>query len=678
MSDSKNNNQNRIQPAANTDANSGINNKPDDNLAEQVLKQGGKSAEEVERTGKLDRGDEAFEATFDAKFRTTGSPVHKAVWDSKTPLAMFAPQRTLAAGNDRETAYLAQMDRCIAFVAAHVKAGTIYGADNKVAQEVLDGLSALGYWGALIDPQYGGWGATITHFMHFLSRMASEGDATVAGMASIHGCIGLVDPVSSFGSEAQKAKYLPLLQSKVLSAFALTEPNAGSDLTALRTTAVLEGDHYRVNGKKLFISNILPGRTIALVALIDGKPAVLIADLPAQEDEHFQLDRYGIHAVQHIHNYGIVFKDFLVPRENLLVPTAGDGLQIAYHGLNRGRVALCANAAGTMRVLLKSMVPWNDYRWTYGDRIGNRELVLKRVGRTAAAIVGADALVEWCSSLLDAGYRGELECIVAKVFGSEALKEVTVENALKTHGGRSFLKGHVIGDNLHDFLAPMIYEGEGEMLSMAEFKSLVKDHGVKYMGPIATRLGQHGIKGFNPADAARIWNPSKAYQAVRTMWILRRELFPIATWIAGAHLRKSDKQQVQGMDPRLARHVAFALKNFRALKIKVNDTMITHQMKLADRQCIMVDLSMEVQRTVTILAAAQYAHGKGDEATILAADVLCQDLTRKIKPGRESASYFRTCVKLGQLVADGKFEQIEKTADSALLRTYEDNAQRQL
>jgi len=656
-------------PAAN-------NGQQDDNLAEQVLRQGGKSADEVKRTGELDRGDEAFEATFDEKFRTTGSPVHKAVWGTKTPLAMFAPQSTLAAKDDREKAYLAQMDKCIAFVASHVKAGTIYGADNKVSQEVLDGLSGLGYWGALIEPKFGGWGASITHFMHFLTRMAAEGDATVAGMASIHGCIGLVDPVSSFGNEAQKAKYLPLLQSKVLSAFALTEPNAGSDLTALRTTAVLEGDHYRVNGKKLFISNILPGRTIALVALVDGKPAVLIADLPEKEDEHFQLDRYGIHAVQHIHNYGIVFNDFLVPKENLLVPTAGDGLQIAYHGLNRGRVALCANAAGTMRVLLKSMVPWNDFRWTYGDKIGNRELVLKRVGRTAAAIVGADALVEWCSSLLDAGYRGELECIVAKVFGSEALKEVTIENALKTHGGRSFLKGHIIGDNLHDFMAPMIYEGEGEMLSMAELKSLVKDHGVKYMGPIASRLGKHGIKGFNPADAFKVWNPSKAFQAMRTMWILRRELFPIATWIAGATLNRSDKQKVADIDPRLARHVAFALKNFRALKLKVNDTMITHQLKLADRQCIMVDLSMEVQRTVTILATAQYAHSKGDEATILAADVLCQDLTRKIKPTRESAGYFRTCVKLGQLVAEGKFEQISDTQSHSVLRPYPNNAQR--
>jgi hypothetical protein len=91
----------------------------------------------------------------------------------------------------------------------------------------------------------------------------------------------------------------------------------------------------------------------------------------------------------------------------------------------------------------------------------------------------------------------------------------------------------------------------------------------------------------------------------------------------------------------------------------------------------MVDLSMEVQRTVTMLAAAQYAHKMGDEATIAAADVICQDLSRKIKPTRESAGYFRACVKLGQLVAEGKFKQIDSTLDHRVLRPYDNNSQRQ-
>ncbi len=128
------------------------------------------------------------------------------------------------------------------------------------------------------------------------------------------------------------------------------------------------GDSYVVNGEKLFITNAIPGRTVGLVCLIDAKPAVLIADLPDHENEHFQIVPYGLYALKHSYNNGLKFHDFRVPRENLLQPNRGDGLTIAYHGLNLGRVALCATAAGTMRIMLANMLPWAHYRRTYGAR----------------------------------------------------------------------------------------------------------------------------------------------------------------------------------------------------------------------------------------------------------------------------------------------------------------------
>ena len=111
-----------------------------------------------------------------------------------------------------------------------------------------------------------------------------------------------------------------------------------------------EGEDFVVNGEKLFITNAIPGRTVGLVVMLEGKPAVLIAELPREENEHFQLNRYGIYALRQAYNNGLRFHQFRVPRVNLLKPTLGDGLTIAYHGLNLGRLSLCAGAAGSMRV----------------------------------------------------------------------------------------------------------------------------------------------------------------------------------------------------------------------------------------------------------------------------------------------------------------------------------------
>ena len=132
-----------------------------------------------------------------------------------------------------------------------------------------------------------------------------------------------------------------LARGKRLSAFALTEPCAGTDLTALRTTAMLDGDDYVVTGEKLFITNVFPGRTIGLVCLIDGKPAVLVVDLPETKTNEFRSKHYGLYALKHATITASCSTDFRVPVANMLDPVDGDGLTVAYHGLNRGRVALC-------------------------------------------------------------------------------------------------------------------------------------------------------------------------------------------------------------------------------------------------------------------------------------------------------------------------------------------------
>jgi acyl-CoA dehydrogenase len=326
------------------------------------------------------------------------------------------------------------------------------------------------------------------HGTGILDQFEAMIDPTVATSCD---CIGAVDPVRSFGNPEQKQKYLPrLANGERLPAFALTEPGAGADLSVLKTVAEWAGEDYLVNGEKLFITNAVPGRTVGLVCLIENKPALLIADLSDHKDEHFQTVKYGLYALKQSYNNGLKFHDFRVPRKNPLKTTAGDGLTIAYHGLNLGRVALCENAAGTMRGMLANMLPWANFRKTYGAAIISRELVLRRVVRLANLIVGCGALVAWCSWLFDQGYRGEMECFIAKIFGSEAQKEAAIELFMKTHGGRAFLHGQLSGENVHEYLAPCIYEGEGEMLGMGFFKSLIKEHGKTFFESIGWRPEQ--------------------------------------------------------------------------------------------------------------------------------------------------------------------------------------------
>jgi alkylation response protein AidB-like acyl-CoA dehydrogenase len=622
-------------------------------FAETALRLGGKSEEEVRRTGAMDKADEQAETLYAERLRTTSSPVHRAVWDGKVPLDLFAPP-PLPDAHPSDAA----MDRSLEVVRRRRDAGTLYDESGKVAAATLAELGGAGFWGLLIPTEYGGQGAPFARFARFYTRLATI-DGTVAGLASVHGCIGAVDPLRAFGSAEQKRRFLPRLASgAAISAFALTEPGAGSDLTALRTTATDAGDDLEVTGEKLFITNALPGRTIGLVVVYEGKPAVVIAELPPEENEHFRVVRYPLHAMRHGWNNGLRFDRFRVPKANLLVPPVGDGLTIAYHGLNHGRIAVCAQGAATMRQLLAGILPWAAFRRTYGQAINTRELVKRRIARLAGLIAGADALVAWCAWLLDEGYRGELECMVAKVFGSEGQKEAAVELCMKTHGGRSFLKGHMFGDNVHDLLAPCIYEGEGEMLSMGFFKSLAKEHGRAFFEPIGKALQRHGMRTLRPANPLHLWR-------------LRRELWSYGRWKTGQALARRDRQAVPGMARNLQAHVGFALEQFGRHRREVSRTMVKHQLKLADRQCRMTELSQRVQDTVVLLVTALWGHRQASEVARAAADLLCQDLRRKLTGARPSDSYFRDAGRLADAVLAGGFDGLAGAPPDEILMRYQ-------
>jgi alkylation response protein AidB-like acyl-CoA dehydrogenase len=611
----------------------------DKSFAEVVMELIGKSQEESTSIGQIDSADDEVELLFQKKHQTSNSPAYKAVWDKKFPSREFFDYFHTD-DTHRET-----LTKCLDTVKSHRDKGTLY-EKGKLSSALLSDLAGCGYFGLLV-PLPDKPAISFSEFAPFLSEMAML-EPSVAGLASIHGCIGSVDPIKTFGSDDQKRKWLPMLASgERLSAFALTEPCAGSDMTALKTRAVLDGDDYILNGSKLFITNATYGRLVSVVCLIDDyhrrEPQILLVDLPATDTETFHIESYGIHALKRLHNNALVFTNHRVSRDNLIRLDKGNGLTVAYHGLNLGRVSLCANAAGCMRAMLDSMLPWAKYRKTYGQEIGNRELVQSRIGILSSYILSCDALVSWCSTLIDEGYRGELECIVAKNFGSECQKDAAIDLCMKTHGGRSFLSGHLIGDNIHDFLAPLIYEGEGDMLNMAFFKSLVKDHGVKYFEPIGKAMADLKKKKLSPVDMARNYKCLVPY----AKWLLKDTFVP----------RDRDRIFLNTGNCAIAKslefHADFAMRNLQRCSSEISSTMRKYQLKLADRQCTISMLSKKIQHLITMLATIGYAGTRSHSpVTLEIADVSCDLLRNKITGSHPTDKQIRKTVSLGKKIGE--------------------------
>ena len=229
---------------------------------------------------------------------------------------------------------------------------------------------------------------------------------------------------------------------------------------------------------------------------------------------------------------------------------------------------------------------------------------------------------------------------------------------MKTHGGRSFLHGHLFGDNVHEYLAPCIYEGEGEMLAMGFFKSLVKQHGVQFFEPIGKALQQAGIRKPNPL------NPAHA-------WALHSVALPYAKWLAGRYLAPPTRPNLPPLPQPLKEHAEFAVAGLQHSALEISRVMSKHQLALADRQCRMSELSQRVQDMVTMLCVSLYGARQTDEVTSAAADILCQDLTRKLTGRRPTDRYFRAATRLGEAIAEGAFHSIAGLHPDEILMPYE-------
>jgi alkylation response protein AidB-like acyl-CoA dehydrogenase len=575
---------------------------------------------------------------MEERWKVESSPVHQAIW-KHGGVELFDSLPLDLPGSVR-----AVMDRSLAVVRRHKQAGSRYGPDGIIAPALVADLAEAGYWGLGASPAYGGAGANVQALVQLITEMAVV-DPWVAGMASLHACIGPVGLLEAFGSPEQKARLLPPLASgQRLGAFAVTERGTATDWGAIRTVARRDGDRLFVSGEKLFISNAGPGRTVGVLCLIEGRHEVVVIELPQQENERFHTTTYRLKALAHIKNVGLVFDNLAVPAANVLHSPHGDGRSIARRALNHGRLAMCANAAAQLRIIAGSLIPWVQHRQTFGASIGSRELVQRRLGWLAGRIVACDAMANWAARLLEEGYRGELECVTAKVFSSETVKEACVDVLLKTHGARALLEGNLFGDWVFDFLAPTVYEGENEVLTLGYFHSLAREHGEHYLAPIAAALtdGPHeGAAGHHPSASDLL--AAGGHAASYAAWFVGEEVrHAIGRF---QHRLSTDPTELSGvaheMLAAMALEISAALRHFGAA--------------VAHRQALAFDLARRAQLATVMLVVSRYAVRQHDPLVRQAGICAALELGTRLTDSRPTAQMYHLITELGRAVAEDRF-----------------------
>jgi long-subunit acyl-CoA synthetase (AMP-forming)/alkylation response protein AidB-like acyl-CoA dehydrogenase len=454
-------------------------------------------------------------------------------------------------------------------------------------------LGDVGLWGLAVPEAFGGAGASMLDLARAVTHVAAR-VPTAAGLLSVHSSIGAVSALAAFGSPDQQARHLPgLAQGQPLSIFGATEPDAGCDLAAISTVIERTASGLAVSGTKMFITGATYGRLVKLLALRDGRPAVVLVRLPDSDTPSFRLRHYALHPLKHAHNAALEFNRFPIAEADVLAAPAGrdghdkpDAMRIIWHGLNRGRVTLAAQAAGTLRILLAQARDHALARSTWGAPIASRELVQGRLGRIAARIVACDSLAGWAATAIDAGGSGELEALVAKIVAGECVRDSAID-ALGVHGGRAFLVGHPLGDSFHDHFAVTVYEGESDLLGLALFKGLAKRH---------------------PCAAT-----SRSATARAAAWL---------AWRAGAFARPDHDGLI--LDRMLRDHARRARRGLARVALAIDRTIRRHGRSLAEKQLEIGALSSQGRDLVSVIAVAHHADADSSDHTLAAADVWCR------------------------------------------------------
>lgn len=345
---------------------------------------------------------------------------------------------------------------------------------DQFPRKTIDAMAELGILGIPIPEELGGAGADFISYItaiHECSRVS----ATIGVILSVHTSVG-TNPILYFGTEEQKQKYVPKLAAgEYLGAFALTEPQAGSDASGLRTTAVKHQDHYLLNGSKIFITNAGEADIYITFAVTDpSKGSKGISAFIVEKDtpgltvgkKEKKMGLNGSNTCE------LIFDQAKVPAENLL-GEEGQGLTIALANLNAGRIGIAAQALGIAEHALELAVGYAKERKQFGTAIGKLQGISFKLADMATQIEAAKLLTYRAAFLHQQGIACGMEASMAKLLSSETAMRVTTE-ALQVFGGYGYTKDYPIERLFRDAKVTQIYEGTSQIQQIVIGKHLLQ------------------------------------------------------------------------------------------------------------------------------------------------------------------------------------------------------------
>ncbi|WBO24649.1 acyl-CoA dehydrogenase family protein [Sphingomonas abietis] len=371
---------------------------------------------------------------------------------------MESPISANGAVNEEEQMILDTVEK---FLEADVKPHVAHlEHDDIYPQEIVDKMKELGFFGLMISPEYGGFGISTLTYARIIEKISAVW-MSVGGIINSHMIMAMT--VQRCGTPEQKAHYLPKFATGELrGGIGLTEPDAGTDLQAIRTTAKREGDEYVVNGTKMWITNSGSGNTILLLVKTDptAEPrhkgmSLLIAEKGPGFVVSKKLEKLGYKGID---SCALAFEDYRVPVDRLVGGVEGIGLKQVLGGLELGRINVAARGLGIAQAALNESVAYAQTRKTFGKPICEHQAIQLKLGEMATRVAAARLLTESAAMAYDRGERCDMEAGMAKYYATEAGLENATE-AMRIFGGYGYSKEYPIERLYRD--APLLTIGEG-------------------------------------------------------------------------------------------------------------------------------------------------------------------------------------------------------------------------